>query len=173
MKKMLALLLVITMLFSVAVVSASAQSVNITDEFLRAVQYEYDNYSITKDDIDVIYMLSFDKNRYIVKYDVNGYMYTDDMFEVGLKNYILTSSRPEPELFYHGKLYNLEYAYDNYMLSDRDLQTMYEFKPLNMEKTKIHLELLHAMGSHTDDEYINVRFEVVGSEKGIGDRKLG
>ena len=169
MKKLLALILVITMLSTMAIFSVSAENVNITDDFLNAVRCEYNNYSIEKDDIFVISMLPFDKNRYVIKYMVEDYAYTDDMHVVGLDKYILESSRPEPVLYYHGKLYDLEYAYDNYMLSDKDLDAMYESGLFDMRETKVHLELLYAMGSHKADEYINVRFEVVGSDFEIYD----
>ncbi len=169
MKKILSLLLVATMILSVGAITVSAENTQISDEFLNAVRYEYDNYSIEKDDIYVEKMLSFEKERFVVQYSVEGCAYTDDMCVMGLSKYILESSRPEPVLYYYGKLYDLEYACDNHILSDRELLAMYESGLFDMEKTKIHLDLLDAMGASNSDKYINVRFEVVGYDKYIGD----
>ena len=169
MKKILSLLLVATMILSVGIITVGAENTQISDDFLNAVRIDYNNYSIEKDDIYIEKMLSFDKERFVVKFGIEGCAYTDDMCVMGLSKYILESSRPEPVLYYYGKLYDLEYACDNYMLSDRELLTMYESGLFDMKETKIHLDLLNAMGASNSDKYINVRFEVVGYDKYIGD----
>jgi hypothetical protein len=107
MKKLLSLLLVISMLFSVAVICANAEGFEITDEFLDEVREEYDNSKIEKDDINILKVLSFDEYRHIVQYEVDGYEYPDDIYQEGFNNYILTSSRPEPVYYYYGGILHL------------------------------------------------------------------
>ncbi len=164
MKKSLSLLLVIVMLCSVAVVSVNAENTQITDDFLDAVRFEYDDYSIEKEDITVLTYLPFTEDRYVISYMVKDYAYPDDMCEIGVRNYILTSSRPEPVLYHLGRLHNLTEAYENYHLIDEDVDAMYNSGLFSMEETKIHLDLLNAMDASDDDEYINVRIEMVGSD---------
>ncbi len=163
MKKLLSLLLIV-MLVCASVVCANAEGFEITDEFLDEVREEYDNSKIEKDDINIIKVLSLDEYRHIVQYDVDGYEYTDDIYQEGFNNYILTSSRPEPVYYYNGRFINLKEAHVDYFLRDEDIEAMYNSGLFSMEKTKIHLDLLNAMDACSDDQYINVSIEMVGAD---------
>ena len=163
MKKIVSLLLVV-LLVCACVVCANAEGFEITDEFLNAVRKEYDNSKIEKDDINILKVLSFDEYRHIVQYEVDGYEYTDDIYQEGFNNYILTSSRPEPVYYYYGSILHLKQAHIDYRLRDEDIDAMYNSGVFSMEKTKIHLDLLKAMNECSDDQYINVSVKMAGSE---------
>lgn len=169
MKKLLSMVLVVLMFSSLAVLSVTAEEVEITDDFLNAVREEYSDETIQKDEIYIEYMKDLGNNTYLVKYGAGDYAYPDDMVEIGLGSYTLTTSRPVPVLYAFGKMYDLEYAYENMLIGDRELQMMLTFEELHMEKTKITKELKHAKYGYQDEDYIFVRFTLDGSEKWIDD----
>ena len=173
MKKIVSLLLMISMLFSVSIICTNAEEFSITDEFLNAVRQEYDNNKIEKDDINILKVLSFDEYRHIMQYEVDGYEYTDDIYQEGFNNYILTSSRPEPVYYYFDSFINLKQAHIDYRLRDEDMDAMYDSGLFSMEKTKIHLDLLKAMDECSDDQYINVSVKMAGAEiKGTKEERI-
>ncbi len=166
MKKLVSLLLVISMMFSVSVICADAenadttQSVEITEAFLIAVRNHYRDKSIEKEDITIHSWFNIERYYDIVSYSVDGYEYTDDEIKVGLGEYILTSTRPEPVLFMLDRIFDLEYAWDHYVLDSNKVKAMYESGLYNMKESKIPLNLLNTMEESTDDEYIKVLLSV-------------
>lgn len=169
MKKLLSFMLSFILVFSVAVMPANAKSVEVTDGFLNAVREEYDDDSIEKDDIYIMYMEDFKDGSYLVKYSVGDCVYPDDMLEIGLENYILTTSRPAPVLYEFGRIYDLEYAFQNGLLADRHLEMMLTFDWFYMEETKVTKELKDAKDSYNDEDIMFVRFTLDGGEKQIDD----
>ena len=171
MKKLLALLITVVMLFSAFGLSVSAEEIEVTDDFLGAVRLDYNNLEIQKEDIHIEYMVAFpySSEKYLVKYSVDGYAYSCDMVNIGLGNYIITTDRPTPVVYFNGKMFELEDAYDNYILTDRDLEYLYSEQLIDIEKTKITYDLQCEVRHFEDDEFVNVMFELEGSDRNLSD----
>ena len=169
MKKMLALLLCAVMVVSVTAVAAYANSVDIKDEVCEAVIAGCEGHDINKEDISFDFINPLTKGKYLVRYFVSGLSYQCDMAYVDIGKYLLVSSRPLPEVYDGGILYSLEEAYKYKILNDQDLELMDTFEELSFSKTKISQKLEQAMFICDDDEYINVEFELEGSDKDLED----
>ncbi len=175
MKKILSLLLVISMLFSVAVICVNAensdttQPAEISDAFLSAVQKHYKDYSIEKDDITILKWLNLQDHMDFVQFELKGYSYSDEVYEIGFGNYILTESGPEPVMFMLDRILDMDYVSVHGMLSTRYLETMRDSGLFDIRESKIQLDLLNAMKESEDDDYIKVLFFVEGSNKTVSD----
>ncbi len=165
MKKLLALILAVVMILSVSAVAVTAEEYEISDEFLNAVREDYGDYTIEKDDIFIEYMRDLGNDSYLVKYGAGDYAYTDDMVAIGLGSYIITTSRPVPVIYFNKRMFTLEEAYDNLILTEKELEKMLTFDGIYVEKSKVTLALKEAKHSYKNDDFINVLFTLVGSEK--------
>lgn len=165
MKKLLALILALVLISGVSVVAVTAEEYEISDDFLNAVRAEYDDNEITKDDIYLEYMYDLGNGIFLVKYGVGDYAYPDDMLEFGLGSYIIETSRPEPQIYFNNRLFSLEDAYDYNIITERELEKMTTLHGIYVKKTKVTLDLRNAKYSYKDEDYINVKFTLVGSEK--------
>ena len=169
MKKLLALILVLVLVSSVSVVAVTAEEYEISDDFLNAVRAEYDDNEITKDDIYLEYMYDLGNDISLVKYGVFDYAYPDDMVGIGLGSYIIETSRPIPQIYFYNKLFSLEDAYGYNIISERELEKMTTLHGIYVKKTKVTLDLRNAKYAYKDEDYINVKFTLVGSEKDFFD----
>ena len=172
MKKLVSLMLALVMVFSlttVAFVNVSAKETDISDEIFNVIKNDHPKLELEKDDVNFRYIKELTDDKYLVKYTVSGLAYTDDVPHIDIGRYILISNRPLPEVYVNGVLYKLEFAYNNRILTDEDLELMDSFEELNFSKTKISQSLKSQSGLYDDDDYINVMFEVEGSEKTIED----
>ena len=137
MKKILALLLTLVILCSCASISAFALYDEVTDEFLEAVRVEYDNDKIEKNAVLIYYMKELSENKYVTQYAVSGYMYTCDMVNIVVGNYIIESARPEPVIFADGTMYEMVDAYEKGIINDDDLFLMSTFDEIDMISLKV------------------------------------
>lgn len=169
MKKLFSFLLCVMIIMSVVVVPAHAETLKITDQFLSAVRDEHHDNSIQLDDIHIMCMGDLKNGTYLVKYGVGDGIYTDDMVEIGLGNYTLSTSRPVPVVYAFGKLFDLEYAYENGIIGNNELEIMLTFDWFYMKRIKITKQLNDARSDYQDDDYIFVRFTLDGSEKELFD----
>ncbi len=169
MKKLLALLLIVVMIFSVFSITVSAEQIEITDAFVNAVQKEHPHTLVEKEDINIYYMYELTSDVFLVKYYLSGLMYPDDMVEITMGNYVVTSSRPEPVVYAFGVFFDLDEAYEYSIIGEKELELMCELPKLNIKKVKIQPELIYEAVNYKDDEFINVRFTLVGSEKELTD----
>ncbi|MBR2715879.1 MAG: dockerin type I repeat-containing protein [Ruminococcus sp.] len=169
MKKILALLLTLVILCSCASISAFALYDEVTDEFLEAVRVEYDNDKIEKNAVLIYYMKELSENKYVTQYAVSGYMYTCDMVNIVVGNYIIESARPEPVIFADGTMYEMVDAYEKGIINDDDLFLMSTFDEIDMISLKVGGALRFYMGGYRNEDFINVRFEVEGSDTTISD----
>ena len=97
-------------------------TITVTDEVLEAARKEYNDDSITKDDITVTDYNEFDGKK-IVRFTVAGYEYADDKFVQRIGIYVLTATeRPVPQILSDGVLYDIYDAYDIGVISDYDLE---------------------------------------------------
>ncbi len=172
MKKIVSLMLILTMILSLNTVSlfnASAATTDISDKIFNTIRDSHSNFEIEKDDVSFKYIKELTGNKYLVRYTVSCLAYSCDVPRIDIGRYILISSRPLPEVYVNGRLYHLEDAYEGGILTDEDLELMDTFKELDFSKTKISHSLKSKSGSSGGGEYVNVMFEVEGSEKTIED----
>ncbi len=170
MKKILALLLTFVMIMSVALLSVSAENTDISSEIFNVIKEEHKPYfELEKDDVNFSYIKQLTGENYLVRYTISELSYTDDMVRVDIGRYILESSRPLPEIYYNGKLYGIEEAYERRIIIEQDLEIMDTFEGIDFEKVKIPEALRQAMFFCDDDDFIYVRFEVEGSDKEVTD----
>ncbi len=156
MKKLLALFLVLVMAVSVFAVSVNAKNIDmstvsydatddrcislddavktyedISDELLEAVRADYAGVEgIEKSDIYLFYNLHISGDKFLVRLMVSGCMYPDDIVNQTIGNYRLISTRPTPQIFTGGALYEIKYAYENRIISDSDLAVISTFDEL-------------------------------------------
>ena len=169
MKKLLALMLALVLVFSVFTVVATAEEYEISDDFLNAVREDYGDYTIEKDDIFIEYMRDLGNDSYLVKYAAGNCEPTDDMVAIGLGSYIITTSRPVPVIYFNKRMFTLEEAYDNLIITEKELEKMLTFDGIYVEKSKVTLALKEPTYSYKNDDFINVLFTLVGSEKDFYD----
>ncbi len=169
MKRLLALILVIVLILGVSAVAVTAEEYEISDDFLNAVREDYGDHTIEKDDIFIEYMKDLGNDIFLVKYGAGDYAWPDDMVAIGLGSYIIVTSRPIPVIYFNKKMFSLEEAYDNLILTERELEKMFAFEEVDIEKSKVTLELKQATYACGDEDYINVKFTLVGSEKSFYD----
>ena len=98
-------------------------TITVTDELLEAARKEYNDDSITKDDITVTnYYVLNDTNKKLVRFTVEGYYYTHDEVEFCVGEYtVFVPQRPLPQILIDGTVYNIDDAYDNNLINDDDL----------------------------------------------------
>ena len=169
MKKLLALLLTFVMLLSVSSINTFALFDEVSDEFLAAVRVEYGNESIQKNEVMIYYLKELSQGKFVTKYAVSGYFYTCDMVDISVGKYVISTSRPEPVIYSDGTMYDIVNAYEQGIINDDDLYTMSEFEELHMVSSKITGALSDKLKRYEKDEYINVRFEVQGSDYTLSD----
>ena len=169
MKKLLAVLLTIVMVLSSVTFTAFAATVEVSDELYEAI-VAYKNYKdLEKSDISLYYCDHIADDKYLVKYSFKNSAVSCDMVLMEVGDYRLYSSRPLPMIFADGAIYGVEEAFEKGVLSNSDLRIMSGFPQLNMVHNKITWDLQDDLGYYEMDDYVNIRFEVQGSEKKIGD----
>ncbi len=169
MKKLLSLLLVVVMLFSVSTIAVFAEKIEKDEFFVKAVQKEHPYMTITADDIEIEYMYYLGSQVDVVKYYVKDLAYTADIAEITMGNYVVTSDRPEPVIYSGNQFYDLDVAYEYGIIGDKELELMCSLPYIDIKKVKVQPEVFYAAVNYKDDEFINVRFTLDGSEKDIFD----
>lgn len=169
MKKLLALLLTVVMLFSCASVTAFALYDEVTDDFLPAVRVNYNNDKIEKNEVIIYYLKELGENKYVTKYAVSGYGYTCDMVTIEVGDYIIETSRPELVIYANGTMYGVVDAYEKGIIDDDDLDYMCTCDEIQIHKPKLTKELRHVRYDSSPDDLVYVRFELEGSEKYVDD----
>ncbi len=172
MKKVLSVFLAFVMLLSVMAMSVSAQSKDISDEIFNVIKLDVGGVEITKDDVNFEYIKKLSSEKYLVRYTVNGFSYPSDYVYMDIGVYIFGSSRPLPELYFMGKLWDIDEAYDKGWLTVKDLELMDTFTELNFGKTKVAHKLDEQSRHGDPDEYVYANFIVQGSEKTMYDFKV-
>ena len=80
MKKTLALILALVMLISISTTAIYAEDFAISDELLEAVRVDYAGLdNIEKSDIHLYYNLHINGDKYLVRLEVSGCAYPDDV----------------------------------------------------------------------------------------------
>lgn len=171
MKKLLALLLAVTMLCSIAVISVSAGNVELSDELFDAI-VEFNNYKdVEKSDISLYYCDLISDDKYLVKFNHKMAGVPGAMKYIEVGNYVLFTNHPIPVIFAKGAIYEIEDAFEKGVIDNNDLYIMSSFPQLNMVRNKITKDLQNDMRRYDEDEYVTVRFLVKGSDTQITDIK--
>lgn len=169
MKKLLSLSLCVLILIGTFILPVSAQSIDISDEIFNVIKNDNPNHVSDKDDVDFRYIKELTGGKYLVRYTIADSCLSCDVPHIDIGRYIFISSRPLPEVYCDGKLYEIEEAYDIGKLTKEDLELMDSFSELDFEKTKISHELDVESRYGKQDDFIYVRFEVQGSDKNVTD----
>lgn len=170
MKKLLSILLAIVMVMGIAVLPVSAQSTTIEDEIFSVIKEGHKPHlELEKGDVNFEYIKELTNEKYLIRYTVSGCSYPCDIPHVDIGRYLLISSRPLPEVYYNGQLYNIEKAYERGIIREQDLEIIDTFEELDFKKVKIPEELRQAMFICDDDDYIYIKFELKESYKDIND----
>lgn len=127
--------------------------IKVTDEVLEAVRKEYNDDSITKEDISVSIYSEYTDGRKLVRITVEGYDYTEDEVVKYIGDYeFYVPQRPEPQMLFDGILYDFDEAYNAGVLSDSDLEALSWHSRKYFEVT----EYSKTLGNVDDDKTLTV-----------------
>ncbi|MBQ2971166.1 MAG: hypothetical protein IJE16_01295 [Ruminococcus sp.] len=109
----------------------------VSDEMLEAVKEDYNNDSISKEDIHITDHETIDETKKLVRFFVSNYGYTCDVVEQRIGDYLLyVPQRPLPQILKEAVLYDLDEAYESGIIDDEDLRKIswYSSKHFRLEK---------------------------------------
>ncbi|MBQ8860543.1 MAG: dockerin type I repeat-containing protein [Ruminococcus sp.] len=110
----------------------------VSDELLEAVKVDYNNDSITKEDIHISDLETIDETKKLVRFSVSNYGYTCDEVEQQIGDYILyVPQRPLPNILKDGVLYDIDDAYEKGIISDADLEIISTFESRSYSLNKV------------------------------------
>lgn len=162
MKKLLAMFLTFIMILSMCTIVAYATETHISDELLAAVKDDYIGLDgIEKSDINLYYNLHIKDDKYLVRLTLRGCMYSADIVCETIGNYRLVSSRPLPQIFANGQLYEIGYAYENAIIDDDDLKIISTFEQLSFVN-KLNPQLQDHLLYGTADTKVDIDITIGG-----------
>lgn len=163
MKKTLALILALVMLISISTTAIYAEDFAISDELLEAVRVDYAGLdNIEKSDIHLYYNLHINGDKYLVRLEVSGCAYPDDVVKQTIGHYRLYApSRPLPQIFTNGQLYEIKYAYENGIIDDSDLAVISTFDELQFD-SKLSAQLQELVENSSLDKKICIDISTEG-----------
>lgn len=109
--------------------------VEVTKALLKAIN-TYHGVNVSKEDVSLEYMFMLEEHEYVVRYRISGFMYTCDMVELRMGEFLLTTPRPVPMIYKSGKLYEFEDAYNKGYLSEFDMHALVSFDDIDMRKVE-------------------------------------
>lgn len=112
--------------------------IEVSDELLQAAKKEYRNDDLTKEDIHISDLESVDDTKQLVRFTVSGYGYHCAVTEQEIGDYLFcVPQSPLPQILFDSQLYDIDYAYENGILTDDNMQTISAFKSKNYTLYKL------------------------------------
>ena len=104
----------------------ATQEAPVTDESAKQALYTlvkntYNKLNLTDSDINLSVFQKLSDGLYLVRFTVNGLLYTEEMVEQKIGNYIYTTDRPTAQLFNGIKLIEISDAYKNGIIGEIEL----------------------------------------------------
>lgn len=135
MKRVISIVLVFIMLVLGAVVSVSAEDLDISDELMKAIRELKNDETLSKDDFNLMYSYEISKDKYLVRYYRKLSGSPCVVCEIVMGEYKMTIGQPPiPMILYNGKLYETKVAYDEGIIDYDDLEIMSTFEKVSVEK---------------------------------------
>ena len=103
--------------------------IEVSDELLQAAKKEYRNDDLTKDDIHISDLETVNDTKQLVRFTVSDYGYNCAVTEKEIGDYLFyVPQRPLPQILVGTQLYDIDYAYENGILTEEDMQAIVAFK---------------------------------------------
>ncbi|MBQ7966211.1 MAG: hypothetical protein IJ331_09045 [Ruminococcus sp.] len=135
MQRVISIVLVFIMLVLGAVVSVSAEDLDISDELMNAIRELKNDETLSKDDFNLMYSYEISKDKYLVRYSRRESASPCVVCEIVMGEYKMTIGQPPiPMILYNGKLYETKVAYDEGIIDYDDLEIMSTFEKVSVEK---------------------------------------